>query len=141
MIERRHRQRNLFEAVLGSVEELVEGLIEPPLRRLDEVLADEALLEESLRTGDVFVRLYRWSEATVSLGYFQKATDCDTNERLATLPVVRRLSGGGAILHHHEQTYSCCLPPKHPIASQPLKLYDLIHSVFIEFPLVLYLRW
>ena len=45
MIERRHRQRNLFEAVLGSVEELVEGLIEPPLRRLDEVLADEALLD------------------------------------------------------------------------------------------------
>jgi len=94
---------------------------------------DEALLEESLRTGDVFVRLYRWSEATVSLGYFQKATDCDTNEHLATLPVVRRLSGGGAILHHHEQTYSCCLPPRHPIASQPLQLYDLIHSVFIEF--------
>jgi len=26
MIERRYRQRNLFEAVLGSVEELVEGL-------------------------------------------------------------------------------------------------------------------
>jgi transposase, IS5 family len=45
VIERRYRQRNLFEAVLGSVEELVEGLIEPPLRRLDEVLADEALLD------------------------------------------------------------------------------------------------
>ncbi len=45
MIERRHRQRNLFEAVIGSVEQLVEGLIEPPLRRLDEVLADEALLD------------------------------------------------------------------------------------------------
>ncbi len=94
---------------------------------------DEALLEESLRTGDAFLRLYRWLEATVSLGYFQKATDCDTSEHLATLPVVRRLSGGGAILHHHEQTYSCCLPPKHPLASQPLKLYDLIHSVVIEF--------
>ncbi len=94
---------------------------------------DEALLEESLRTGDVFVRLYRWSEATVSLGYFQKATDCDKGECLATLPVVRRLSGGGAILHHHEQTYSCCLPPRHPFASQPLQLYDLIHSAVIEF--------
>jgi IS5 family transposase len=45
VIERRYRQRNLFEAVLGSVEELVEGLIEPPLRRLDEVLAEEALLD------------------------------------------------------------------------------------------------
>src|SRR5262245_4394959 len=94
---------------------------------------DEALLEESLRSGDVFVRLYHWSEPTISLGYFQKATDRDTSGRLATLPVVRRLSGGGAILHHHEQTYSCCLPPMHPMASQPLQLYDAIHSVVIEF--------
>src|SRR5215469_2010114 len=45
MIVRRHQQRNLFEAVIGSVETLIEGLIEPPLRRLDEVLADEALLD------------------------------------------------------------------------------------------------
>jgi len=45
VIERGHRQRNLFEAVIGSVEGLIEGLIEPPLRRLDEVLADEALLD------------------------------------------------------------------------------------------------
>jgi IS5 family transposase len=45
VIQRRHQQRNLFEAVIGSVEELVGELIEPPLRRLDEVLADEALLD------------------------------------------------------------------------------------------------
>jgi IS5 family transposase len=45
MIERRHRQRNLFEAVIGSVEEIIEGLIEPRLRRLDEILADETLLD------------------------------------------------------------------------------------------------
>lgn len=45
MIERRHRQRNIFEAVMGSVEQLVEGLIEAPLQRLDQVLADEDLVE------------------------------------------------------------------------------------------------
>jgi transposase, IS5 family len=45
VIQRRHQQRNLFEAVLGSVEELIEGLVEPPLRRLDELAADEALLD------------------------------------------------------------------------------------------------
>lgn len=45
MIERRHQQRNIFETVIGSVEKLVEDLIEPPLRRLDEVLNDPALLE------------------------------------------------------------------------------------------------
>jgi transposase, IS5 family len=45
VIQRRHQQRNLFEAVIGSVEELIDGLIEPPLRRLDELAADEALLD------------------------------------------------------------------------------------------------
>src|SRR5712671_2346170 len=45
VIERRNRQRNLFETVIGSVEQLIEGLVEPPLRRLDEILADEALVD------------------------------------------------------------------------------------------------
>lgn len=45
MIERRYQQRSLFEATIGSMEKLVEGLIEPELGRLDEILADEALLE------------------------------------------------------------------------------------------------
>jgi len=45
MVKRRHQQRNLFETVIGSVEELVGELVEPPLRRLDAVLEDEALLE------------------------------------------------------------------------------------------------
>lgn len=45
MIQRRHQQRNLFEAVIGSVEQLMEGLIEPALKRLDEVLADDTLLD------------------------------------------------------------------------------------------------
>ena len=45
MIQRRHQQRNLFEAVIGSVEQLIDGIIEPPLRRLDELVADEALLD------------------------------------------------------------------------------------------------
>jgi IS5 family transposase len=49
VIQRQHRQRNLFEAVIGSVEELIDGLIEPPLKRLDEVLADEALLDSVMQ--------------------------------------------------------------------------------------------
>src|SRR5437016_10606788 len=45
MITRRHQQRQLFEVLLGSVEEFVAGLIDPELKRLDEVLNDEPLLE------------------------------------------------------------------------------------------------
>jgi len=41
MITHRHGQRNLFETVIGPLEKLVEGLVEPALQRLDELLADE----------------------------------------------------------------------------------------------------
>ncbi len=93
---------------------------------------DEALLEESIRTETIFVRMYRWSEATISLGHFQNASEQNTDARLADLPTVRRLSGGGAILHHHEQTYCCVIPPGHPLASRPYQLYEAVHSAIIE---------
>ena len=93
---------------------------------------DAALLEESLRTGAIFVRLYRWSEPTVSLGYFQKPEEQKSAPKLCHLPSVRRLSGGGAILHDQEQTYSCVVPPGHELAEQPSQLYDLIHTLVIE---------
>ena len=45
MITRSHGQRNLFETVIGPLEKLVEGLVEPALARLDQLLADERLME------------------------------------------------------------------------------------------------
>ena len=48
MIQRQYLPCSVFEAAIGSIEQLIEGLIEPPLRRLDEVLADELLLETVL---------------------------------------------------------------------------------------------
>jgi len=45
MIQRQYLPGNMFAAALGAIEQLIEGLIEPALRRLDEVLADEQLLE------------------------------------------------------------------------------------------------
>ena len=48
MIQRQHRQRSIFEAAIGSIEQLIDGLIEPALQRLDEVLADQQLLEAVL---------------------------------------------------------------------------------------------
>jgi lipoate-protein ligase A len=90
---------------------------------------DEALLEASLERGEAFVRWYRWSEATISLGYFQSAQAAATGSpRFAELPIVRRLTGGGAILHHHELTYSCVVPPAHPLAQSPHALYEGVHE-------------
>lgn len=111
--------------------DLVHVILDEPQPGVRNMAVDEALLEESLKSGTIFLRLYRWSEATVSLGYFQRPDDQQLDPRLAHLPTVRRLSGGGAILHHHELTYSCCLPPKHPLARQPSQLYEQIHAAII----------
>lgn len=92
---------------------------------------DEALLLSAIETGQAAIRWYRWETATVSLGYFQDASALAGDPVLRELPAVRRLSGGGAILHHHEWTYSCVIPPGHPIATQPARLYDIVHEAII----------
>jgi lipoyl(octanoyl) transferase len=93
---------------------------------------DEALLERCLSQNVCHVRLYRWQTPTVSLGYFQDYHPETIPENLRSLEVVRRLSGGGAILHHHELTYSCSVPPEHPLAKAPMEIYRRVHACLIE---------
>lgn len=68
---------------------------------------DEALLDAgSLDAGfsdACWLRFYRWSEPTISLGYFQRFADFDD---CGSVPVVRRCTGGGAIWHEHELTFA-----------------------------------
>ncbi|MFG0335632.1 MAG: biotin/lipoate A/B protein ligase family protein [Maioricimonas sp. JB049] len=92
---------------------------------------DETLLESARSGTEATLRWYRWHEATVSLGYFQKSRAHD-RDRFGTLPLVRRLSGGGAILHHHELTYSCTIGPQHPLAEDPTQLYVQVHQAIIS---------
>ena len=92
---------------------------------------DEVLLETSVARRECSVRVYRWSEATLSLGYFQSDVAAGQQPDLAPLPRVRRLSGGGAILHHHELTYSCALPSDHPLSQIPDQLYNRVHQRLI----------
>ncbi len=96
---------------------------------------DEALLH---RVGDgsspPTLRLYEWSEPTISLGYFQKYADF---EQLAPpagdMPVVRRQTGGGAILHDRELTYALVLPVAFdPIRDKPTHLYEIAHDALLE---------
>jgi lipoate-protein ligase A len=77
------------------------------------------------------LRFYRWSPATISLGYFQEYSDYENLPPPAgELAVVRRQTGGGAILHDLELTYSLTVPLDHPlIAGQnPAVLYDHVHT-------------
>jgi lipoate-protein ligase A len=93
---------------------------------------DEALLDAAAARGETVLRIFRWSEPTLTLGYFQKSLPEDLPDALRALPRVRRLSGGGAILHHHEWTYSCAVPKSHPFAKRTEVLYDEVHRAMIE---------
>ena len=94
--------------------------------------ADECLLEAASADGLRAVRLYQWSEPTVSLGYFQDEAEFRTEGRFSELAAVRRLSGGGAILHHLELTYSLVLPPGDPLVVDPTRLYSLVHDAILD---------
>jgi lipoyl(octanoyl) transferase len=110
---------------MGTVRVVIESEPQSGVRNM---ALDEALLEAALERGECTVRWYRWSQATVSLGYFQPAEAAQAHPELAGLPIVRRLTGGGAILHHHEWTYSCTVPPGHPLGESPTQVYDAVHQ-------------
>ncbi len=93
---------------------------------------DEALLEAASQQNLTAVRFYRWNAPTLSLGYFQKSLPDNLPAELRQLAQVRRLSGGGAILHHLEWTYSCVLPPEHPLAVEPVNFYEHVHRELIN---------
>src|SRR5688572_3671775 len=84
-------------------------IIDPPARGAWNMAVDELLLEEACR-GARALRLYQWSEATLSLGYFQAAAERTEHTASRDCPLVRRASGGGAIVHHRELTYCLAMP-------------------------------
>ncbi len=93
---------------------------------------DEALLEAADTDGIATLRSYRWSQPTLSLGYFQRAEERHGHAASRDCPMVRRASGGGAILHDAELTYSLAIPTSDRLAAAARGLYDLIHSALVE---------
>lgn len=107
-------------------------MVDPPAIGAWNMAVDEALLESVLAGGQAALRFYRWSEPTLSLGYFQPYDDRASHAASRDMPVVRRLTGGGAILHDRELTYSLILPPGHRWAAGRDQLYDACHRAIIE---------
>jgi len=54
------------------------------------------------------LRIYRWIEPTVTVGYFEDVNYTVNRDycKEKNIPVIRRESGGGTVLHHMELTYS-----------------------------------
>ena len=99
---------------------------------VDEANLEAAAEPKSARSNRLCLRLYRWSEPTLSLGYFQPYQQRNSHAHSADYPVVRRASGGGAIVHDRELTYSLVVPPGHPLARRPLRLYTRIHETLVR---------
>ena len=94
---------------------------------------DEALLDTvSADPGNAYLRTYEWTEPTLSLGYFQRLADVQSDPRWRSAAVVRRLTGGGAIWHHHEVTYALIVPASHPLARPNTALYRAVHAAIVE---------
>ncbi|MFO0807372.1 MAG: lipoate--protein ligase family protein [Gemmataceae bacterium] len=90
---------------------------------------DGALLEHAV-AGSVSLRFYSWHPATLSLGYFQRAT-----ERPVSLPFVRRSTGGGAIIHDHDLTYALALPADVYLATDRpwvCRIHDAIRAALTD---------
>ncbi len=93
---------------------------------------DRQLLEAAERTGSAYVRLYQWSEPTLSLGHFQAGIDRNLHMPSRDLPMVLRASGGGAIVHDQEWTYSIALPVGRNKIGASKELYDLVHGALVD---------
>jgi len=72
---------------------------------------DVELLERADRTGEAFVRFYRFDPPCLSLGRNEAAGGYD-RAAIARLgvDVVRRPTGGAAVWHEHEVTYAVAAP-------------------------------
>ena len=94
--------------------------------------ADEVLMQNTLATGTATLRFYQWSQATLSLGYFQALQDRKSHPTSLPCPVVRRATGGGAILHHHELTYCLTMAVTDRVSRQLTELYEVVHQSLIR---------
>lgn len=103
-------------------------IIDPPGEGAWNMALDEALLDQAADDGTATLRLYQWTEPTLSLGYFQAYAERAEHPESQGCPVVRRHSGGGAILHDHELTYSLALPAGAHATRDPFALYEAVHQ-------------
>ena len=119
------------------------ALIDEPRSGPFNMAIDDAMARVAAERNLCLLRIYRWQEPTLSLGYFQKLADRETHLSSRDLKVVRRATGGGAIVHHHDWTYSLALPDsiqiRQPTGTTTIKpkgaaepLYHGIHTAVVR---------
>lgn len=92
--------------------------------------------EQDGRSSFFSLRLYQWSEPTITYGFAQKAQQLFDYERLKQdgIAIVARSTGGRALLHHDELTYALCASINHPVfGGSLLESYQKIASCLCLF--------
>lgn len=105
-----------------------------PRTGAENMAVDQLLMESCL---DVpILRIYRWSEPTVSFGYFntlQEATASFPSTSVENLHYVRRWTGGGVVDHRVDVTYTLAIPRNQVIAqTRGAESYRVIHQALAD---------
>ncbi len=106
-------------------------ILDGPARGSWNMAVDEALLRTAGDARTITLRVYRWSEPTLSLGYFQPYRAREMHAPSRQCAAVRRASGGGAIVHDQEITYSLTAPVRGRADQQLNQWYDLVHLAWV----------
>jgi lipoate-protein ligase A len=107
--------------------------IDSPKPGLENMTLDESMLDRIPAGITAMLRVYRWSQPTLSLGHFQTMPEGNVAP-WSNLPRVTRKTGGGAIVHHHEITY-CIAIASSSLASKKghhEKLYRAVHDSIVD---------
>jgi lipoate-protein ligase A len=118
--------------LVKAMSDVARLIVDPPASGTWNMAVDQAMLMAAEESNQITLRFYRWSEPTLSLGYFQKYTDRQGHAASNACPLVRRRTGGGAIVHDQELTYSLAVPSKNRWSGQNAELYDLVHQEIIK---------
>ncbi|MBN2483137.1 MAG: lipoate--protein ligase family protein [Candidatus Omnitrophica bacterium] len=93
---------------------------------------DEAIFQSYPHYKIPTLRIYRWNEPFVTLGYFQEPKKVINTG--AIVPYVRRITGGAAILHGNDLTYSLSLSAEDlELTGSVKESYRILTSFLIEF--------
>ncbi len=107
-------------------------IVDPPQSGSWNMAVDQALLASVVAGGRPVLRFYRWSPATISLGYFQPYAQRHQHPASGRCPLVRRSTGGGAIVHDRELTYSLCMPLDKTALGQIREVLNRVHQAMID---------
>jgi len=105
-----------------------------PRTGAENMAVDQLLLEQVVDRP--LLRVYDWSEPTVTFGYFlplSDATEAFPASDAAPLTYVRRWTGGGVVDHRIDLTYTLMVPRAHPLASaRGAESYRVIHQALAD---------